>query len=206
MGRHRGATCKLCRREGEKLFLKGEKCFTDKCPVKRRLYPPGEHGKRPPRVSEYGIRLREKQKARKIYGLSETKFERYFKLASKGKGITGENLLFLLERRLDNVVYRLGFSNSRQEGRQLVRHGHIIVKGRKVNIPSFSVRVGDIISAREKSIPLIKKTLEKFGERKLPEWLEFDPDKVEGKILRFPTREEIDTVVQESLIVEFYSR
>ncbi|MCX5726152.1 MAG: 30S ribosomal protein S4 [Candidatus Saganbacteria bacterium] len=206
MGRHRGATCKFCRRQGEKLFLRGDKCFSEKCPVKRRAYAPGLHGKRPVRISEYGIRLREKQKARMIYGLSEAQFRRYFEIASREKGITGDNLLSLLERRLDNVVYRFGFANSRQEARQIVGHGHIKVNGRGVNIPSYSVRAGQAISPKEKTVPLVKKTLEKFGDRKLPAWLDLDPSKPEGTVVRSPKRDEIDTQVQESLIVEFYSR
>ena len=206
MGRYTEASCKLCRRAKEKLYLKGEKCFSAKCPVSKRPYAPGEHGKKPSRISEYGLRLRMKQNAKRIYGLLERQFENYFVRAERGKGVTGSNLLILLERRLDNVVYRLGFGDSRAEARQLVRHGHIMVNGKKVNIPSYRVKAGETISVKEKTRDRIKKVLEANPEKKPPAWLSVDPDKVEGKILRIPQRDEIDTLIEEHLIVEFYSR
>lgn len=205
MGRHTEATCKLCRRESEKLFLKGEKCFTEKCPFARRSYAPGQHGKRPARVSEYQIRLREKQKARRIYGLGERQFAKYFEQASRRKGATGEGLLEFLERRLDNVIYRLGFATSRQGARQMVRNGGIIVNERKVNVPSYEVRIGDLVKVASKVVSLAKSALEKFPDRVTPPWLSLTAE-VEGKILSIPKREEIDTTLQENLIVEYYSR
>lgn len=208
MGRRTGASCKLCRRAKEKLYLKGEKCFSAKCPISRRPYAPGEHGKLPSRmrISEYGLRLRMKQNAKQIYGLLERQFEKYFEQAERGKGVTGSNLLILLERRLDNVVYRLGFGGSRAEARQLVRHGHIMVNGKKVNIPSYRVKAGETISVKEKSRDQIKKVLEANPEKKPTAWLTLDSDEIEGKILRIPQRDEIDTLIEEHLIVEFYSR
>lgn len=206
MGRHTQAVCKLCRREGDKLYLKGEKCYTPKCPLSRRSYAPGVHGKAPVKLSEYALRLREKQQARRVYGLSERQFKNYFLKAAQRPGITGEILLQLLERRLDNVIYRLGFSSSRQEGRQLVRHGHILVNGRKVNIPSYEVKIGGLITVKPKAIDRIKKTLEKLGDRKPPAWLNLDTQTLEGKVAALPRRQEIDTLVEEHLIVEFYSR
>jgi small subunit ribosomal protein S4 len=205
MGRHIQPTCKLCRREGEKLFLKGEKCFTEKCPFSRRSYAPGQHGRLPARVSEYRLRLREKQKARRIYALSERQFANYFERASKKKGVTGERLLELLERRLDNVVYRLGFATSRAAARQLVRHRAILVNGRLVNIPSYQVRVGEVIRVAPKKEKLAKEALEKFPDRITPSWLALTGE-VEGKVLAIPKREEIDTPIEENLIVEYYSR
>ena len=207
MGRHTEARCKLCRREGEKLFLRGEKCLTAKCPMEKRSYAPGLHGKLPARLSEYGIRLREKQKARRIYGLSERQFLKYFKEASKKKGITGDKLLEFLERRLDNVVFRLGFAPSRAAARELVSHGHIKVNGRKVNIPSYEVKAEDTITTnKEKSFKIIKENLEKAGERSLLQWLSLDASKLEGRILRLPTKEDISTTLQMHLIIEHYSR
>lgn len=205
MGRHIQATCKLCRREGEKLFLKGEKCFTEKCPFTRRSYGPGQHGKRPARVSEYQIRLREKQKARRIYGLVERQFANYFEQASQKKGATGERLLELLERRLDNVVYRLGFATSRQAARQMVRNRGVEVNDRIVNVPSYELRVGDIIKVRSRMVNIAKEALEKFPDRITPAWLSLSGE-VEGKMLSIPKREEIDTPIEENLIVEYYSR
>lgn len=205
MGRHIEATCKLCRREGEKLFLKGEKCYTEKCPYARRSYPPGQHGKLPPRVSEYQIRLREKQKARRIYGLGERQFAGYFDKAAKRKGVTGEQLLQYLERRLDNVVYRLGFATSRQAARQIVRNGGILVNEKNVNIPSFSVKVGDVIKVNAKIVKLAKEALEKFPDKVTPKWLALSGE-AEGKIVSLPTRDEIDAAIAENLIVEYYSR
>lgn len=205
MGRHTQACCKLCRREGEKLFLKGEKCYTEKCPFARRSYAPGQHGKRLVRVSEYSIRLREKQKARRIYGLVERQFANYFEKAATQKGATGEKLLELLERRLDNVVYRLGFTTSRQAARQMVRNGGILVNDRKVNIPSYEVRVGEAIKVSPKLTNLAKGALEKFPDRITPAWLSLSGE-VEGKILAVPKREDIDAPLAENLIVEYYSR
>jgi len=205
MGRQTSARCKLCRREGEKLFLKGEKCATEKCPFSRRSYAPGQHGKVPVRGgSEYRIRLREKQKARRIYGLSEGQFEKYFEQASSSRGATGEMLLELLERRLDNVVFRL-FSSSRQAARQMVLHGGIEVNGRKVNIPSFKVKVNDVIKVRPSYAALAKLTAEKTPDRTPPTWLVLSGEN-EGKIVALPKREEIDTTVELHLIVEYYSR
>ena len=204
MGRHTGASCKLCRREKGKLFLKGEKCFTEKCPFGRRSYPPGQHGRGRIRESEYGIRLREKQKARRIYGLSERQFEKYFDQAAASRGATGEKLLELLERRLDNVVFRF-FAASRQAGRQMVRHGGIEVNGRRVDIPSYSVKVDDVIKVRPSYSKVAKMTAEKFKDKMQPAWLTLSEEQ-EGKILAIPKREEIDTVLEDHLIVEYYSR
>ena len=205
MGRHTEATCKLCRREKEKLFLKGEKCFTEKCPFSKRSYAPGQHGRIPVRVSEYGIRLREKQKARRIYGLTERQFERYFEEASRKKGATGEKLLEFLERRLDNVVFRMGLASSRQMARQMIHHGGIEVNGHKVDIPSYQVREGDIIKVRPKYVPLVKAVREKFPDHTPPPWLTISGE-TEGKVVAIPSREEIDIVLEEHLIVEYYSR
>lgn len=205
MGRHLAATCKLCRREGEKLFLKGERCYTDKCAYKRRSFAPGQHGKLPVRVSEYQIRLREKQKARRIYGLGERQFANYFERASKQAGATGEKLLEFLERRLDNVVYRLGFATSRQAARQIVRNGGILVDGKKVNIPSYEAAAGEAVAVAPRLAKLAREALEKFPDRVLPAWITLTGE-VEGKIVSLPRREEIDTAVAENLIVEYYSR
>jgi len=205
MGRHTTAVCKLCRREGEKLFLKGEKCYTEKCPVARRSYAPGQHGRLPVRVSEYGIRLREKQKARRIYGLGERQFEGYFEKAARQKGATGEKLLEFLERRLDNAVYRLGFSASRQNARQFIHHGGVLVNGRKVDVPSFAVRVGDVISFKPKFIPLVKNVVTKFPDHTPPTWLTVAAE-AEGRVVALPKREEVATTLEENLIVEYYSR
>ena len=191
MGRHTSASCKFCRREGEKLFLKGEKCYTEKCPYVRRSYAPGQHGKIQVRVTEYQIRLREKQKARRTYGLMERQFANYFEKASARKGATGEKLLELLERRLDNVIYRLGFVTSRQAGRQIVRNGGVLVNARKVNIPSYEVKTGDMIKISPKIANLAKAALEKFPDRVTPAWLSLTGE-VEGKILSVPKRTDID--------------
>lgn len=205
MGRHTGATCKLCRREKEKLFLKGEKCFTNKCPYSRRSYPPGHHGKAPARISEYGIRLREKQKARRIYGLTERQFESYFDVADSRSGATGEVLLELLERRLDNVVFRLGFAASRQMARQMVRHGGIEVAGRKVDIPAYQVKDGEVIKIRPKYVAVTKVVSEKFPDHAPPAWLTRSGE-IEGKVVGIPSRDQIDTALEDHLIVEYYSR
>lgn len=206
MGRHTDATCKLCRREKEKLFLKGEKCQTEKCPFSRRSYPPGHHGRIPKRGgSEYSIRLREKQKARRIYGLTERQFEKYFDVASAKKGATGEKLLEFLERRLDNVVFRLGFAVSRQAARQMVHHGGIEVNGKKVDVPSCQVKEGDVIKVRPKYVELAKLVAEKFPDHISPVWL-VRSGEIEGSVVAIPKREEIDTVLEDHLIIEYYSR
>jgi len=205
MGRHIQAICRLCRREGGKLFLKGEKCYSEKCPVQRRSYAPGQHGKIQVRASEYQIRLREKQKARRIYGLSERQFSNYFAAAARRKGDTGEQLLQAIERRLDNVVYQLGFATSRQAARQLVRNGGIQVNERKVNIPSYEVKAGDAVKVAARVVPLAKAALEKFPDRVLPAWVSLTGE-AEGKVLSLPKREEIETSLEVNLIVEYYSR
>jgi small subunit ribosomal protein S4 len=207
MGRYTDAVCRLCRREGMKLYLKGEKCYTEKCPVHKRPVPPGMHGQGRRKLSEFGVRLREKQKLRRIYGVYETQFKTYFQQAAKTKGVTGVRLLQLLEGRLDNVVYRLGFATARKEARQMVRHGHIAVNGGKVTIPSYQVRVGDVVgpTGRGKDHPRVKE-LAATGLRTLPSWLEFSTERLEGRVLAMPAREEIDVPVQEQLIVEYYSR
>ena len=208
MARYTEAVCRHCRREGLKLFLKGERCYTDKCAIERRNYPPGEHGQARPKFSEYSIQLREKQKLRRIYGVLEDQFRRYFQQADRTRGVTGETLLQLLERRLDNVVYRLGFSTSRSEARQLVRHGHFRVNGRKVDIPSFSVRAGDQISVRERSrtVARIVESLELAQRRGVPEWLEIQPESFTGKVKALPTRADMTMPINEKLVVELYSK
>ena|SRR5213593_1203033 len=209
MAVYRDARCRLCRREGMKLFLKGQRCFTDKCAFERRGYAPGEHGKsRRVKETNYGQQLREKQKARRIYGLLERQFRQYFSKASVTKGITGEELLQMLERRLDNVVYRLGFAPSHQSARQLVRHGHFQVNGRKVDIPSYLVRAGDEVQLRERSrkIPVVLTTLEARKGQDLPEWLDMSAERLSGRVRSIPTRASIATPINEQLIVEFYSK
>ncbi|NLY56044.1 MAG: 30S ribosomal protein S4 [Firmicutes bacterium] len=209
MARYTESVCRLCRREGEKLFLKGDRCYSAKCSVERRAYAPGQHGQgRRGKPSEYGIQLREKQKLRRIYGVLEAQMRRYFDLAERKQGVTGENLLQLLERRLDNVVYRLGFAASRAEARQLVRHGHFTVNGKKVNIPSYQVSVGEEIQLREssKKSTRIQQLIEELGVRSVPEWLELDVENTKGRVVSLPTREQIETPIQEHLIVEYYSR
>ena len=208
MARYTEAVCRQCRREGAKLYLKGDKCYSDKCAFTRRGYAPGQHGQGRKKVSEYGTQLREKQKARRIYGLLEGQFRSYFEKAERMKGITGENLLVLLERRLDNVVYRLGMADSRNQARQMVLHGHFTVNGRRVNIPSYLVRAGEVIQHKEtsKESPLLKGVIENLGTKSAPAWLELSAADVSGKVMRYPTREEIEIPVQEHLIVELYSR
>ena len=201
--------CRLCRREGEKLYIKGDKCFSRKCSVERRQYPPGQHGQaRPKKLSNYGVQLREKQKMRRIYGVRERQFRNYMAEALRRRGVTGETLLQLLEMRLDNVVYRLGIASSRALARQLTNHCHILVNGRRVNIPSYIVKEGDAIEVKEnaRSVKPILNSVESAGGRMRPNWLQFDANHMKGTILSVPTRDEIDTDVQESLIVEFYSR
>lgn len=208
MARYTGPVCRLCRRAGEKLFLKGDKCYTDKCPVERRTYPPGQHGQTRRKASDYGVHLQEKQKLRRIYGVLERQFERYYEIAAKTKGVTGDTLLQILERRLDNVVYRLGFGASRPQARQLVMHGHVAVNGRKVDIPSYLVKPGDVISIRERSreMDVIKANLEAAQQRGVPGWLSLSPETYSGEVLDLPRRDQIDVDVQEHLVVEFYSR
>src|ERR671936_285039 len=206
MARDLGAKCRVCRREGMKLFLKGERCLTEKCAIERRSYPPGEHGRGRIKQSEYLLQLREKQKARRAYGLLEKQFRTYYEKASRGTGNTGENLLRMLETRLDNVVYRLGFAASRSQARQLVRHGHFDVNGRRVNIPSYQVNVEDTITLREKSGARDVVTDATDLTASVSPWLQADHDNLTGKVLRLPDRADIDTPVQEQLIVEFYSK
>lgn len=208
MGRHTEAVCRLCRRERNKLYLKGDRCYSDKCAVVRHAYPPGEHGQARSKFSEYGLQLREKQKARRIYGVMERQFRRYFKEADRRKGVTGEILLQLLESRLDNVVFRLGLGRSRAEARQLVNHGHFAVNGRKVDIASYLTRPGDVIAVREKSKkqPVFKQIAEARADQGTVDWLSVDFEKLEGRVIRIPAREEIDLPLSEHLIVELYSR
>jgi small subunit ribosomal protein S4 len=208
MARYIGPACKLCRREGEKLFLKGERCYTDKCAFDRRPYPSGQHGQRRTKVTEYGIRLREKQKVRRIYGVLERQFRRYFAEADRVKGVTGENLLALLERRLDSVCYRIGFAATRSDGRQLVRHGHVKVNGKVVSIPSYLVKPNDTITVhdRSKELSRLTQSLEAVERRGVPEWLELDKGTQTAKVRSNPVREAITLPIREQLIVEFYSR
>src|SRR5688572_6911728 len=208
VARYTDPVCRLCRREGMKLFLKGDRCFKDKCAIERRNYAPGQHGRRRSKVLGYGIQLREKQKVKRIYGLLENQFRIYFHRAAKKTGVTGDNLLRQLEIRLDNVVYSLGFSSSRAQGRQLVRHGHIEVNGKKLNIPSYQVRKGDIIQVREKSRKngQIRQAVETASGRGIPAWLELDAENVRGTVVDLPKREDIRLPIQEQLIVELYSK
>lgn len=207
MARYTGAVCKLCRRESKKLFLKGERCYTQKCALERRSYAPGQHGQSRKKTSEYGLQLRAKQQARRYYGLNESQFHKYFLMAERKQGVTGENLLRICESRLDNVVYLLGWANSRAEGRQLVTHNHYLVNGKKVNIPSILLKAGDVISIKEGSrdSAKIKAVLEANGSRPIPQWLDKAAD-FEAKIVNLPDREQIATPVEEHLIVEFYSK
>ena len=206
MARYTGAVCKLCRREGKKLFLKGDRCYTGKCSLERRSYAPGQHGQGRSKASDYALQLREKQKTKRFYGLQETQFRNLFDKADRKSGITGENLLIMLETRLDNVVFRLGFASSRKEARQLVNHGHFTVNGKKVNIPSYTVKPGDVIKVKEKSTNSPKFKEVKEMTITVPEWVSVDVEKLEGKVLSVPTREQIDTPVAEHLIVELYSK
>lgn len=208
MARYKKSVCRLCRRENLKLFLKGERCYTDKCAIDRRNYPPGQHGQGRKKFSDYGTQLREKQKVKRLYGILENQFRNTFKEADRQKGITGETLLSLLERRLDNTIYRLGFSNSRNEARQLVRHNHFLVNQSKVNIPSYLVKPGDVIELREKSKKIVRilEALEGVARRGVPQWLELDKDQLKGNVKALPTREDITIPIQEKLIVELYSK
>ena len=208
MARYTGAVCRLCRREGQKLFLKGERCYSDKCSVGIRAYAPGQHGQGRKKSSEYGLQLRAKQKARRFYGVQEGQFYHYFELAERKQGITGENLLQILESRLDNVVYRAGFASSRAEARQLVGHGHYEVNGKRVDIASYLLRAGDVIAVCEKSkaSEKFKAVIEANGARPVPEWMDLDRDNLSVKVVALPERSQIDAPVEEQLIVEFYSR
>ncbi|MEE8076540.1 MAG: 30S ribosomal protein S4 [Candidatus Binatia bacterium] len=208
MARYLGSVCRLCRRENIKLFLKGERCYSDKCAIERRSYPPGQHGQRRQKFSEYSIQLREKQKVKRMYGLMEKQFRGTFALAERAKGITGEALLVLLERRLDNVTYRLGFASSRSDARMLIRHGHILVNGKRLSIPSYFVRAGDAVSIREKSrnIGRIVSAMDGAQRRGVPEWAELDRDAYTGRVKVLPTRTEISATINEKLIVELYSK
>ncbi|OPY76869.1 MAG: 30S ribosomal protein S4 [Syntrophorhabdus sp. PtaU1.Bin153] len=206
MSRYVGPSCRLCRREGGKLFLKGERCYTEKCAIEKRNYPPGVHVEVRGKFLEYGLRLREKQKARKIYGLSEKQFKRFFTMAEKKQGITGTNFLVLLERRLDNMVFRLGFATSRKEARQIVNHNHIAVNGRKVNAPSYIVKEGDEIAVRHKDLESVKNALESVVRRGIPSWIELNKEDMKGVVKLLPSREDITMPIREQLIVEYYSR
>lgn len=209
MARYRDPVCRLCRREGTKLFLKGQRCLTDKCAIEKRNFAPGQHGKaRRPKLVGYGLQLREKQKLRRFYGILEGQFRGYFERAASVKGITGEALLQMLERRLDNVVYRLGLATSRAEARQLVRHGHILVAGRKVSVPSFQVAIGQEIEVQEKKRQMasIERAMELAGNRAVPAWLEFDRQTLKARVVSLPKREDVSFPIQEQMIVELYSK
>ncbi|MCG2720639.1 MAG: 30S ribosomal protein S4 [Thermodesulfovibrionales bacterium] len=208
MARYIGALCRICRREGEKLFLKGDRCYTEKCAVERRKYPPGEHGQGFKKLSDYGIQLREKQKLRKMYGVLERQFRRYFHAAERKKGVTGEVLLQLIESRLDTMVFRMGFAPNRRRARQIVGHGHIQVNGRATNLPSYQVKKGDVIEvkAASRDIPEIIDSLSKSEYRGIPGWVEVDNASFKGKVVHIPSRDEIQLPVQEQLVVELYSK
>ncbi|HPQ39516.1 MAG TPA: 30S ribosomal protein S4 [bacterium] len=206
MARYTQSVCRLCRREGEKLFLKGNRCFTDKCAFERRSYAPGQHGQRRPRVTNFGIQLREKQKVKRMYGLMEKQFRNLFKKAERMKGVTGHNFMTLLERRLDNVVFRANLALSRQQARQIVSHGHVLVNGRRLDIPSYIVNSGDVIEIKEKSREMVPVREAIESGREIPEWLSVDTDKCRADVTSLPTRESITHPIQEQLIVEFFSR
>ena len=206
MARYTDANCKLCRREGQKLFLKGERCYSSKCAIERRNYAPGQHGQARKKQSEYGLQLREKQKAKRFYGVPETQFRNLFEKAAKKQGKTGANLMIFLETRLDNVVFRLGFAASRKEARQLVTHGHFTINGKKADIPSMEVKAGDVIKVKERSVSSPKFKEIKEMSITVPSWMTVDVDKLEGKVVAMPRREDIDTPIAEHLIVELYSK
>jgi small subunit ribosomal protein S4 len=208
VARYIGALCKICRREGEKLFLKGSRCYTEKCAVERRKYPPGQHGQGYKKLSDYGFQLREKQKVKKMYGLLERQFRRYFEKAERKRGITGEVLLQLVESRLDTIVYRMGYAPNRRSARQLILHGHILVNGREVNLPSYEVKKGNTVEVKQssKEIPEIADSVSKVEHRGIPSWFEVDAANLKGKVLNIPSREELQLPVQEQLIVELYSK
>jgi small subunit ribosomal protein S4 len=208
LARYTNSVCRLCRREGLKLFLKGARCYTDKCAIERRNYPPGEHGQGRPKFSEYALQLREKQKVKRIYGVQERQFRLYFEMAERSRGITGEILLQLLERRLDNMVYRMGFATSRAEGRQLVRHGHVAVNGRKVDIPSALLKVGDVVTVRERSRKMerVVEALAQAEHRGTPDWLDVDREGYSARVKMLPERSDLTMPINEKLIVELYSK
>ncbi len=209
MSRYRESVCRICRRENLKLYFKGDRCYSDKCAYDRRSYPPGQHGqRRGGKISDYGLQLREKQKVKRMYGLSEKQFRLFFHRADRGKGVTGTNLLVMLERRLDNVVYRLGFANSRAQARQLVKHDHFLINGRKVNIPSYQVSAGEVVEVREKSkeVAAISEAMEAVIRRSMPQWLEIDKEAMKGSIRTLPVRDDITMPIQENQIIEFYSK
>lgn len=209
MSRYRGSVCRLCRRENLKLYLKGDRCYSDKCAIDRRTYPPGQHGqRRGGKTSDYGLQLREKQKVKRLYRLGEKQFRLFFHRADAGKGVTGVALLVMLERRMDNVVYRFGFANSRAQSRQMIKHSHFLVNGTKVNIPSYQMKVGDVIEIREKSknVQVITDSVEAVVRRGMPQWLELDKDNLKGTVKAMPVREDITMPIQENQIVEFYSK
>ena len=208
MARYTGAVCKLCRREGKKLYLKGERCYTGKCAVERRAYAPGQHGQSRKKATEYGLQLRAKQQAKRYYGIQEGQFYKYFLMAERKQGVTGENLLRICESRLDNVVYLLGWANSRAEARQLVTHGHYKVNGKKVNVPSYLIKAGDEVAIKDKSkeSDKIKATVEANASRPVPQWLDLNAEALTAKIIALPTREQIMVPVEEHLIVELYSK
>ncbi|NWF76142.1 MAG: 30S ribosomal protein S4 [Nitrospirae bacterium] len=208
MARYIGSLCRICRREGDKLFLKGDRCYTEKCAIERRKYPPGQHGQGYRKLSDYGVQLREKQKVRRMYGILERQFRRYFSEAERKKGITGDKLLQIIESRLDSIVYRMGFASNRRKARQLIGHGHILVNGKRVNLPSYTIKGGDIIEVKEssKDIPEITDSISKSEHRGMPAWVEVDIANLRGKVLQIPSREDIQLPVQEQLIVELYSK
>jgi len=207
LARYTGSVCRLCRRENLKLFLKGDRCYSDKCGFDRRGYPPGQHGQRRGRkMSDYGIQLREKQKIKRMYGLTEKQFHLFFKRADRQRGVTGTNLLVMLERRLDNVVYRLGFVNSRSQGRHLVRHNHFRVNDKKVNIPSYIIQEGDVIQPKNKKLQIITDAMEAVVRRGIPQWLDLDKEEFKGSVKSLPVREDLTMPMQEQLIVELYSK
>jgi len=208
LAKYRGSVCKICRREGVKLFLKGDRCYKDSCAINQRNFPPGEHGARMRKRSPYGQQLREKQKVKFMYGLLERQFHLFFKRAERAKGITGENLLVLLERRFDNFIYRSNFASSRAQARQMVNHSHFLINNRKVNIPSYLMKKGDIVTVREKSKELlpIKAAMESFTSRKIPKWIELDGENLVSRVVALPTREDIEEDIKEHLIVELYSK
>ena len=206
MARYTDAVCKQCRREKQKLFLKGDRCFTDKCALARREYAPGQHGQRRKKMSEYGVQLREKQKVRRYYGVLESQFAKYYEMAIKRSGIAGENMLSILESRLDNVVYRLGFAMSRPEARQLVVHGHFTVNGHRVDIPSYLVKAGDEIAVKSTDSAKFKAVVEANASKPVPKWLESDKENMTGKVIAMAQRDDIDLPVEEHLIIEYYSK
>jgi small subunit ribosomal protein S4 len=208
VARYTDSVCRLCRREAIKLYLKGERCYTDKCAIERRNYPPGDHGQKRPKFSEYALQLREKQKVKRMYGVLEGQFRRYFTMAERSRGITGEILLQLLERRLDNMIYRMGFSTSRSEARQLVRHGHFLVNGHKVNIPSALLKAGDVVTVRERSkaVTRLQEALAQAEHRGAPDWVEVNKEGFSARVKTLPTRAELTMPINEKLIVELYSK